>query len=105
MSELNMLLSFPEVAPAPPSNLHYSVTSYGTRNVTGNIEWNSSVDSSVDNFTVTVSSLDGTTGREAVTSPLKHVTLNYNKNYTISIVANNCAGNSTPGVLLFMESE
>ena len=91
---------------APPSNVNYSVTSYGTSEVTGDIEWNSSTDSSVDNFTISVSSLDGTTGLGTVaSSPLEHVTLNYNTNYTISVRASNCAGSSIPGVILFMECE
>ena len=89
---------------APPSNVHYSVTSYGTSEVTGDIEWNSSMDSSDDNFTITVSSLDGTTDlRTVVSSPLEHVTLNYNTNYTISVKASNCAESSIPAP--FMERE
>ena len=91
---------------APPSNVHYSVTSYGTSEVTGDIEWNSSMDSSVDNFTITVSSLDGTSNLGTVaSSPLEHVTLNYNTNYTIFVRSSNCAGSSIPGVILFMECE
>ena len=91
---------------APPSNVHYSVTSYGTSEVSGDIEWNSSVDSSVDNFTITASSQDGTTDLGTVaSSPLEHVTLNYNTNYTISVRARKCAGSSIPGVILFMEGE
>ena len=91
---------------APPSNVHYNVTFYGTSEVTGDIEWSSSMDSSVDNFTITVSSLDGTTDLGTVaSSPLDHVTLNYNTNYTISVKASNCAGSSIPGVIWFMERE
>ena len=86
--------------------MQYSVTSYGTSEVAGDIEWNSSMDISVDNFTITVSSLDGSTDLGTVaSSPLEHVTLNYNTNYTISVRASNCAGSSTPGVILFMECE
>ena len=91
---------------ASPSNVQYSVTSYGTSEVTGDIEWNSSMDISVDNFTITVSSLDGSTDLGIVaSSPLDHVTLNYNTKYTISVKASNCAGSSIPGVILFMECE
>ena len=64
------------------------------------------MDSSVDNFTITVSSLDGTTDlRTVVSSPLEHVTLNYNTNYTISVRASNCEGSSTPRIIIFMECE
>ena len=91
---------------APLSNAHFSVTSYGTSEVTGDIEWNSSMDISVDNFTITVSSLDGSTElRTVASSPLEHVTLNYNTNYTISVKASDCAGSSIPGVIRFMERE
>ena len=86
--------------------MQYSVTSYGTSEVTGDIEWNSSMDSSVDNFTIALSSLHGSTDLGTVaSSPLEHVTLNYNTNYTISVKASNCAGSSIPGVVLFMERE
>ena len=64
------------------------------------------MDSSVDNFTITISSVNGTTDLGTVAfSPLEHVTLNYNTNYTISVRASNCAGSSIPGVILFMECE
>ena len=86
--------------------MHYNVTSYGTSEVTGDIEWSSSMDSSVDNFTITVYSLDGSTDLGTVaSSPLEHVTLNYNTNYTISVKASDCAESSTPGVIRFMECE
>ena len=91
---------------APPSNVQYSVTSYGTSEVTGDIEWNSSMNSPVDNFTITVSSLDGSIDLETVASyPLENVTLNYNINYNIAVRASSCAGSSIPGVILFMEYE
>ena len=65
-----------------------------------------SINSSVDNFTITICSVDGTTDLGTVApSPLKHVTLNYNTNYTISVRASNCAGSSIPGVILFIECE
>ena len=63
------------------------------------------MDSSVDNFTITVSSLEGTTDLGTVaSSPLEHVTLNYNTNYTISVIASNCAGSSKSAVV-FMKCE
>ena len=86
--------------------MQYSITSYGTSEVTGDIEWNSSMNSSVDNFTITVSSMDGSTDLGTVaSSPLENVTLNYNTNYNISVKASNCAGSSIPGVILFTERE
>ena len=86
--------------------MQYSVISYGTSEVTGDIEWNSSMNSPVDKFTITVSSLDGSIDLGTVaSSPLENVTLNYNINYNISVRASNCAGSSIPGVILFMERE
>ena len=64
------------------------------------------MDSSVDNVIITVSYLGGTTDLGTVTSsPLEHVTLNYNTNYTISVRASNCVRRNIPGVILFMELE
>ena len=75
--------------------------------MTGHIEWDLPLDSSVDNFTITISSLDDSIDlmTTVVSSPLSNVTLNYNTNYTISIRGRNCAGRSTPAVLLYMECE
>ena len=87
--------------------MKYNIISYGTSDVTGDIEWDSSMDSSVDNFTITVSSLDGCTVLMTTVEspPLSNVILNYNTHYTISIRGWNCAGNSEPAEIHFMECE
>jgi len=103
---LTLLLS--ELAlPPQPSGVQYNVSSRGTCDVAGDIEWNSSTDSSVDNFTITVSSLDGSTVLMTTveSSPLSNVILNYNTHYTISIRGRNCAGSSEPAEIQYMECE
>ena len=87
--------------------MQYNIISHGTSDVTGDIEWNSSMDSSVDNFTITVSSLDGSTVLMSTveSSSLNNVSLNYNTLYTISVRGRNCAGSSESAVLQFMECE
>ena len=107
---LYLSLPFPGLAPPPqPSGVQYNVISHGTSDVNGDIEWNSSTDSSViiDNFTVTVSSLNGSSilMTTVESPPLSYVTLSYNTHYTISIRGRNCAGSSIPAEIQFMECE
>jgi len=87
--------------------VQYNVTSHGTSDVTGDIEWTSSTDTSVDNFTITVSSQDSSTVimTTVESSPLSNVILNYNTHYTISIRGRNCAGSSEPAEIQFMDCE
>ena len=85
--------------------MQYNVTSHGTSDVTGDIEWTSS---SFDTFNITVSLLDGSTVIVQTTvesSPLSNVVLNYNTNYTISVRGRNCGRNSTPATLWYIERE
>ena len=67
------------------------------------IEWNPPVNSSgadMHNYTVSVSPSTQLSAT-VVTSTNVNVTAEYNVNYTLSIVATNCAGNSYPAVYMF----
>ena len=67
------------------------------------IEWNPPVNSSgadIHNYTVNVSPSTQPSAT-VVTSTNVNVTVDYNVNYTLSIVATNCAGNSNPAVYMF----
>ena len=67
------------------------------------IEWNPPVNSSgadIHNYTVNISPF-AQLSVTVVTSTTVNVTAEYNVNYTLSIVATNCAGNSDPAVYMF----
>ena len=67
------------------------------------IEWNPPVnnsDADTHNYTVSVSPSTQLSAT-VVTSTTVNVTAEYNVNYTLSIVATNCAGNSDPAVYVF----
>ena len=67
------------------------------------IEWNPPVNSSgadIDNYTVSVSPSTQLSAT-VVTSTNVTVTAEYNVNYTLNIVATNCAGSSDPAVYVF----
>ena len=65
------------------------------------------MDSSVDNFTITVSSLDSSTVimTTVESPPLSNVILNYNTHYNISIRGRNCAGSSESTAIQYIECE
>ena len=67
------------------------------------IEWNPPVNNSeadIHNYTVSISPSSKLLAT-VVTSTIVTVTAEYNVNYTLSIVAANCAGNSDPVVYMF----
>ena len=67
------------------------------------IEWNPPVNSSgadIHNYTVSVSPSTQLSAT-VLTSTTVTVTAEYNVNYTLSIVATNCAGNSDPAMYMF----
>ena len=67
------------------------------------IEWNPPVnngEADIHNYTVSVSPSTQLSAT-VVTSTNVTVTAEYNVNYTLSIVATNCAGNSDPAVYMF----
>ena len=67
------------------------------------IEWNPPVNSSgadIDNYTVSVSPSTQLSAT-VVTSTNVTVTAEYNVNYTLNIVATNCAGSSDAAVYVF----
>ena len=67
------------------------------------IEWNPPVNNSeadIHNYTVNISPSTQLSAT-VVTSTTVNVTADYNVNYTLSIVATNCAGNSDPAVYMF----
>ena len=97
-----------DVAPPPqPSNVQYSVIFYGTSYLAGDIEWELFTSSPVDNFTITVSSLNGSPDltHTVESSPIENVMLHYNTNYTVTVIGRNCGGSSIPAILPYMECE
>ena len=67
------------------------------------IEWNPPVNNSevdIHNYTVNISPFTQLSATVAISTTV-NVTAEYNVNYTLSIVATNCAGNSDPAVYMF----
>ena len=67
------------------------------------IEWNPPVNNSgadIHNYTVIVSPSTRLSATVVISADVT-VTADYNVNYTLSIVATNCAGNSDPAVYMF----
>ena len=87
--------------------MQYSVIFYGTSYLAGDIEWELFTSSPVDNFTITVSSLNGSPDltRTVESSPIENIMLHYNTNYTITVIGRNCGGSSIPAILSYMECE
>lgn len=104
---LHCSLSSDVAPPTQPSNVQYNAIFYGTSYLAGDIEWDFSANSPVDNFTITVSYLNGSIGlmRTTKSSPVETVTLYYNTDYTITVIGRNCGGSSIPTVLSYMQRE
>ena len=97
-----------DVAPPPqPSNVQYNVIFYGTSYLAGDIDWDFFTNTPVDNFTITVSSPNGSPDltHTVESSPIENVMLHYNTNYTITVIGRNCGGSSIPAILPYMECE
>ena len=90
--------------PSPPVIIDVpSSQQSSTESVIVTIEWNPPVDSSganIHNYTVNISPSTQLSAT-VVTSTTVTVTAEYNVNYTLSIVATNCSGNSDPAVYVF----
>ena len=89
--------------PSPPAIIDVPSEQRFAESVIVTIEWNSPVNNSganIHNYTVSVSPSTQFSAT-VVTSTNVTVTAEYNVNYTLSIVATNCAGNSDPAVYMF----
>ena len=81
-------------SPSSPEDPAYTVLHYGRHNVTITVEWTYPEDGSVvDNYTITATNLMSTTSSSQTSNKTEAMlTLPYNEEYTVEIVATNCAG-------------
>ena len=90
--------------PSPPVIIDFpSSQQSSAESVIVTIEWNppfNNSEANIHNYTVSVSPSTQLSAT-VVTSTTVNVTAEYNVNYTLSIVATNCAGNSNTAVYLF----
>ncbi len=83
--------------PGPPSTIRHSISSSSANEVSVTIGWNPPTETGGRddlNYTVTVAS-PAQLSATVLTSTSVTVTAQYNVDYTVSVVATNCAGNST----------
>jgi len=92
------LVFFPLGLPTPPWTLSYTVQQYSQDNVTLTVQWQPpQYDGGVPvNYTITVSGLTPVT-TSGTNFP---VTVPYNVNYTVSIVATNCNGSGSAAMVI-----
>ncbi len=82
--------------PGPPSTIRHSTLSSSANEFSVPIQWNPPTDTGgKDNLTYTVTISPPAQFSTVLTSTSVTVTAQYNVNYTVSVVATNCAGNST----------
>ena len=83
--------------PGPPSTIRHSTSSILANEVSVTVGWNPPTETGGrDDFTYTVTiSPSAQLSATVLTSTSVTVTAQYNVNYTVSVVAINCAGNST----------
>ena len=91
-------LPSPPAVPSPPQNLSYSVQQYGRDNVTLTVQWQfpQSDGGAPVNYTITVSPGVSTFTTNGTSVP---VTVRYNVNHNVSIVATNSNGSSSAVIL------
>ena len=83
--------------PLPPNGFSKSILSSSATEVSVSIQWNPPTETGGRddlNYTVTISPLTQLSAT-VLTSTSVTVTAQYNVDYTVSVVATNCAGNST----------
>ncbi len=83
--------------PGPPSTIRHSIPSNSANEVNVSVQWEPPTETGGrDDLTYTVTvSPTAQLSATLLTSTSVTVTAQYNVNYTVSIVATNCAGNST----------
>ncbi|XP_064402268.1 uncharacterized protein LOC135348048 isoform X2 [Halichondria panicea] len=83
--------------PGPPSTIRHSIPSSSSIEVSVSVQWNPPTETSGrDDLTYTVTiSTPAQLSDTVLTSTSITVIAQYNVNYTVSVVATNCAGNST----------
>ena len=81
----------------PPTDLNHTV-----QTSTGYVvlQWDSS--DAIDNFTISIHPPVGSQSVYTTSNTSIHLPLLYNQEYSVSVVASNCAGNSTPTELIIM---
>ena len=91
---LVLLLTVP---PSPPLSVNHTILSSTADVAMVSVEWNPPIDNGgrdVLNYTVNISPSTQLSAN-VVSSTTVNVTADYNVNYTLSIMATNCAGDST----------
>lgn len=83
-------------APCPPQTLSSTIEQYGQDNVTLTVQWSSQCDGGAPvNYSIAVSPGLNAFTTSGATVP---VTVSYNEEHTVSIVASNCIGSSSAAV-------
>ncbi len=93
--------------PSPPNGFSFSILSSSLDGVNVTVDWDPPTESCIrDNITYTVTvSPPAQLSATDLTSTSVTVTAQYNVDYTVSVVATNCAGNSTTAVYNFSTGE
>ena len=83
--------------PGPPSTIRHSILSSSANEVSVSVQWDPPTETGGrDDLTYTVTiSPPAQLSATVLTSTSVTVTAQYNVDYTVSVVATNCAGNST----------
>ncbi len=83
--------------PGPPSTIRHSISSSSANEVSVSVQWDPPTETGGrDDLTNTVTiSPPAQLSATVLTSTSVTVTAQYNVDYTVSVVATNCAGNST----------
>ncbi len=81
--------------PGPPSTIRHSISSSSDNDISVSIQWNPPTETGGrDDLTYTVT-ISAQLSATVLTSTFVTVTAQYNVDYTVSVVATNCAGSST----------
>jgi len=78
--------------PLPLSPVTYQVLSYNRSDVTISVHWEHREGEAVDNFTITATASGDTVSTVHTSPPPANLSLPYNVQYNLSVVAHSCAG-------------
>ena len=91
-----------------PVDFHHSVVSSSTEGASVSVQWDPPTDNSGRDdltYTVTISPLAQLSATVVTSTSVTVSAADYNEDYTVSVVATNCAGNSTAEEYSFRVSE
>ena len=86
------------IAAPSPVNIHHSVVSSSAEGASVSVQWDPPTDSGGRDdltYTVTISPPAQLSATVVTSTSVTVSAADYNENYTVSVVATNCAGNST----------